>query len=786
MGQALEPALDEHLERLSDLIEAGDEVAAAEELFDFRVADIAMGSGHFLVDAVDHIEARLSSFLASHPLPAISDELERLRQEALRRLGELGTEVQIEQAALIRRLVARRCIYGVDINPLAVELARLALWIHTFVPGLPLSLLDRTLVCGNSLTGIGTLEEAAAAIEGSSGGPRGHMSLAVDQIEQFLARARIPLHRLGRIVDATPRDIEEAREAQVEATEAVKTADHLFDLAVAARLGEAEALLEISEESICGHEQLGAAAELADSLKALHFPVAFPEVFLREKSGFDCIVGNPPWEEATVEELGFWALRYPGLKSMTQAKQRRTIAELKDERPDLVAEYEAELGRAEVYRRVLLAGPYPGMGKGDPDVYKAFCWRFWQLICPGGRIGVVLPRSALAAAGTALWREKILDQGRFADVTTLLNRGGWVFDDAEHRYTIGLVSIRKGRGKAPEVRLIGPFNSRASYDAGVDTPRVAFSVDEFKTWSSGAAFPLLPSAESGEVFLKLRRHPRLDSDEHPWKVRAVTELHATNDKRHMILDPPSTDGLWPVYKGASFDIWEPDTGEYYAWVDPKYICDVLQQRRVRQARLSRSAFSELPAGVIADERTLPCRSPRIAFRDVARATDSRTVRVALIPPEVVITNKGPQFVWSRGDERDQAFLLGVMCSIPLDWYARRWVEVNLNFHILYPFPIPNPPVDAPLRQRVQEISGLLAAVDERWADWAAAVGVPVGSVGAEEKEDLIAELDAAVALLYGLEEPDIQIIFETFHTGWDYQPRLDGVLEHYRRLRRLA
>ncbi|NLG66316.1 MAG: hypothetical protein GX536_01225, partial [Actinobacteria bacterium] len=111
---------------------------------------------------------------------------------------------------------------------------------------------------------------------------------------------------------------------------------------------------------------------------------------------------------------------------------------------------------------------------------------------------------------------------------------------------------------------------------------------------------------------------------------------------------------------------------------------------------------------------------------------------------------------------------------------------NLNFHILYPFPIPNPPVDAPLRQRVQEISGLLAAVDERWADWAAAVGVPVGSVGAEEKEDLIAELDAAVALLYGLEEPDIQIIFETFHAGWDYKPRLDGVLEHYRRLRRLA
>ncbi len=83
-----------------------------------------------------------------------------------------------------------------------------------------------------------------------------------------------------------PRDIEEAREAQVEATEAVKTADHLFDLAVAARLGEAEALLEISEESICGHEQLGAAAELADSLKALHFPRRLPRGVLAREVRF--------------------------------------------------------------------------------------------------------------------------------------------------------------------------------------------------------------------------------------------------------------------------------------------------------------------------------------------------------------------------------------------------------------------------------------------------------------------------------------------------------------------
>lgn len=252
----------------------------------------------------------------------------------------------------------------------------------------------------------------------------------------------------------------------------------------------------------------------------------------------------------------------------------------------------------------------------------------------------------------------------------------------------------------------------------------------------------------------------------------------------MILDPEAADDLWPVYKGASFDLWEPDTGEYYAWADPDYICGVLQERRLNQANLGRSAFSELPREVIADPATLPCRSPRIAFRDVARATDSRTLHCALVPPEVVIANQAPYLLWARGDERDQAYLVAVLSSLPLDWYARRYVETRVNFYVFYPFPIPNPDRDDPLRRRVEELSGRLAAVDDRYARWAAAVGVPVGSVtDPAEKTDMIAELDAAVALLYGLDEADVRHIFETFHVGWDYHSRLDAVLSHYRTLK---
>lgn len=259
----------------------------------------------------------------------------------------------------------------------------------------------------------------------------------------------------------------------------------------------------------------------------------------------------------------------------------------------------------------------------------------------------------------------------------------------------------------------------------------------------------------------------------------MREMDATNDKHHFDATHDD-DTRWPVYKGASFNIWDHDTGTYYAWARPDHIVDVLQQKRLRASRYSRSAFSEMPDDWVRDPSTLPCLYPRIAFRDVARATDTRTVIACLIPPNVVATNKAPYLLWLEGDERDQAFLLGVLCSIPLDWYARRMVEISMNFHIFNSFPIPRPDPDDPLRRRVEEIAGRLAAVDERYSDWAEAVGVQVGGVEPDERDDLIAELDAVVAHLYGVDESDVVHIFETFHEGWDYSSRLEAALAHFR------
>jgi len=147
---------------------------------------------------------------------------------------------------------------------------------------------------------------------------------------------------------------------------------------------------------------------------------------------------------------------------------------------------------------------------------------------------------------------------------------------------------------------------------------------------------------------------------------------------------------------------------------------------------------------------------------------------------VFLSHLAPSLLFPRGDAHDVTYLLGVLSSIPLDWYARRFVETHLTYGVLNPFPIPRPDRKKPLRTRSIMLAGRLAAVDDRFADWASAVGVECGPFTGDQKQDHIHELDAVVAHLYGLKEKHLVHIFETFHEGWDYAERLKETLKHFR------
>src|SRR5690606_26017620 len=144
---------------------------------------------------------------------------------------------------------------------------------------------------------------------------------------------------------------------------------------------------------------------------------------------------------------------------------------------------------------------------GDLDLHQVFCWRDWDVLRTGGRAGVVFPRGSLSGTGTAKWREDVLAQGAFEDVCFLTNTRQWVFDEVHPQYTVALATIRRGGKRV--VAFNGPFHSEADDRTGRGE-RLEVPADEFKTWTSSSAFPLLPDSDSAGVFRQLRMSPRLD------------------------------------------------------------------------------------------------------------------------------------------------------------------------------------------------------------------------------------------------------------------------------------
>ncbi len=781
LDRALEPALADHLARLA----AMDETSAAESFFDFRVADIAMGSAHFLVAAIDRIEKGLAGSLLSRRLPGVARELEKLRSTAEKALGDSAAQIPIEDGQLIRRLIARRCVYGVDINPLSVQLARLGVWIHTFVPGLPLSFLDHNFVVGNSLIGVGAASDIRARFEAVGGG------LFPVDVEALLGAAAAPLKLFNKLTDANKADVDAARAAIFTARHAVAPTAALCDVMTAQSIaGQDEIQFQFADwerlkDGLPGSKIHRKARSALAGLKPLHFAVAFPEVFLRKRAGFDVILGNPPWQEVTVEEQAFWARHFPGLRGMAQRDAELAKEKFRKERPDLVRQYEAELSEAERMRRALTSGGFPGMGTGDPDVYKAFCWRFWNLVVQeGGWLGIVLPRAAMSGKGSGEFRCMVFQNASPVDVVALVNHKEWVFKDVHAQTTIGLIAAKRERPEASSIHLRGPYATLDEYVRGLSRPGAVFAPQDVMSWTDSASIPLLPTAESIGVFAQLRKAPRLDlKDAISWRARPDRELDATLQKNLMDMKSEKCPkGFWPVYKGESFDLWTPDTGTYYAFADPNDVIPFLYDKRLKGARKKDSAHSEFSPDYLSRKETLPHNRARIAFRDITNRENYRTVVAALMPSNVFLTNAAPYLLWTRGDEKDQAFLLGTLCSTPIDWYSRRFVERHLSFFLFNPLPVPRPERSDHLWQKVVSNAGRLAAVDKRYAVWAKAVGVECGRVEEAEKGNLIHELDAAVAHLYGLDEKQLVHVFETFHEGWDYADQLDSTLKHFHKL----
>ena len=238
-----------------------------------------------------------------------------------------------------------------------------------------------------------------------------------------------------------------------------------------------------------------------------------------------------------------------------------------------------------------------------------------------------------------------------------------------------------------------------------------------------------------------------------WKCFPVAELHESHDKH-----------LWenkqrgrPLWKGESFDQYDPHGAAARPCpVSAKLWKKVRKPRPGQDSVVAESTKRATRRQAVASELD----RARVAFRDVTNATNSRTVLACLVPPRLFLTNKAPYLAFLDGDETAQAACLGVMNSLPFDWQARRYVEINLNFFILEALTVPD--LEDEDYAEIARAAARLSAIDSRFATFAAAVGVEQGRLLADERRRLKAEIDARVARAWKLTEADLETMFADF------------------------
>ncbi len=573
----------------------------AEAVLDLKVLDPAMGSGHFLVTAVDFLAdyiAELVEYVPAVPewldgeyRSPLMDRVASIRQDILGRAKESNwvvDEGMLTDQAVIRRMVLKRCIYGVDKNPLTVELAKVSLWLHSFTVGAPLSFLDHHLRCGDSLVGmriaetgpelnrLGGLfaaeaitgaEEASAGMQRIEGMSDADIAEVRESAELFLEVGDAP-YGLNSVLNiltglrwlTAGMKARERKAAEHPVAEALSQhPQDAFDL-LARRMLPAQDAAEDQPAPLTPAltELVSAADSTAGSEGFLHWEAAFPGVWEQWQNeeplgGFDAVIGNPPWDRIKLQEVEWFATRSPEVAlAPTAAVRRDRIRQLKEDGDPLADQFGSAKERAErMGSLVRSSGHFPLLGGGDVNLYSLFVEQAMELVKPDGMVGLLTPSGIYADRTAADFFRTISTGGRISGLFDFENRKVF-FPDVDSRFKFCALIFGDS-----DRRFDGTECAFFLHDTvDINDPERCFQL-------TPADFDLVnPNTGTAPVF-RTRRDAELTrriyeghtvmvdrsqgEEHHAWPVRYRTMFHMTNDS-HLFrtTEQLAAEGFYPV------------------------------------------------------------------------------------------------------------------------------------------------------------------------------------------------------------------------------------------------
>ncbi|MCY3557250.1 MAG: N-6 DNA methylase [Chloroflexi bacterium] len=818
VDQTLTPLIDERVEAFrTDPIKAND---PAEAVLSLRVLDPAMGSAHFLITAIDWLAEQLVSLINSE-----WEQAPGYVSPVRERVWELqDTHPGLDDHTLLQRMVLKRCIYGVDKNPMAVELARVALWLHTFTGELPLPYLEHRIVEGDSLLGIRG-EQARAYI--SEWGPYP----LNESFSQDMHGGAVPARAADALIDLTMAEIRESEQRHDATRQQVFRHRNPLNLVAGLRWLSAgmkkreradfhaplaEVLNGHSGRAISilfnGENREGLtpttfdyrtirdeARAVARRERILHWEIEFPHVML--DGGFDAVIGNPPWDRIKLQEVEWWATRDPDVaRARTAAERRQIIAERRAQGDPIVTQFDDAADQAaQLSTLVRKGGDYPLLGKGDINLYSLFVERSLSLLKPNGICGLLTPSGIYADKTAADFFRSISTTGRLGGIYDFENRRSanpdaksakW-FPDVHPQFKF-CATIIGGTEPTFEHAQCGFFlNSQAELqdDDRVFplTPRDFARINP----NTGTA-PILRSRRDAEIVSRIyRNHPvlvdRSNNDEidvYQLQYHRMLDM-ATDSHQFATAGDLEAAGAYKV-RGNHFKRGEEEwlplyQGRMIHHYDHRANSVGIQPDNVTNRFVS--------VGATDSEKSNPDFLPTtqfwvarsaidddlgykpewlLGFRNITRVTDERT-RIGTIGPEAGYGHSIPLLLTQNAT---QALLfVSQFNSIPLDYIARcKMPGTNMTWYIVEQLPMIHPDDfersfgGTTARELVRDLVLRLTYTAHDLTPFARDLGYEGEPFiwDPKERRQLQARLDALFFHLYGLSEDDADYILDQF------------------------
>ncbi|MBN2136484.1 MAG: N-6 DNA methylase [Sedimentisphaerales bacterium] len=556
-----------------------------------------------------------------------------------------------------------------------------------------------------------------------------------------------------------------------------------------------KSLADLSANIVCGNSLV---SDPQVNPRAMDWRDTFPQIFSRETPGFDCVVGNPPWERMKLQEREFFDTVCPEIASAPSAAKRRAlIAQLEKTNPDLYSRYTAAKKAAETaLAHVRASGRFPLTAKGDINTYALFAELARSLVAPAGRVGILVPSGIATEKTTKDFFQELVDSNSISALYDFENKAP-IFPDVHRSYKFCMLLFGGTARESQTADFV--FFAHRMEELRDNRRHITLSPQDINLLNPNTkTCPVFYTQRDADLAKAIYKRVPVLVDKNrkeggnPWEIKFFRMFDQTNDaelfhtpERLEALDFKCSGNVWrkrkerflPLYEAKMFRQYDHRFGAVYIkkenWINQGQTVEtsLVEHQNPEFSVLPRWWASE---SIILERTISPAPPVLLAFRNVTRATDTRTVIASFIPLAGVINSAPLILCPPRISPSLQCCLLGNLNALPLDYIAKRKIaNINLNFFFVEQFPMfapdfyqqkcpwsPRTTLEKWISNRVLNLT--CTANDMIPLAEACGFDPPVRRWDPAERADLMAQLDAAYFILYEIPRDDVEYILSTF------------------------